>query len=121
MSVEWPVPLPAATQNLVEKKLDAFLGKRVPPKLADQIRLSYTFRGNSVTIFEHRPPWTESLTEWSSSAVAKLRYNPKAQTWMLFWRDRNSRWREDEGLAPVKNLDLILAELDRDPTGIYWG
>lgn len=29
--------------------------------------------------------------------------------------------KEDEGLAPVKNLDLILAELDRDPTGIYWG
>lgn len=40
---------------------------------------------------------------------------------MLYWSDRNKRWHEDEGLAPVKNLDLILAELDRDPTGIYWG
>ena len=28
---------------------------------------------------------------------------------------------QDDGLAPVKNLDLILAKLDRDPTGIYWG
>jgi hypothetical protein len=115
------MPLPAAVRNLVAKKLDAFLGKRVPPKLADQIRLSYTFRGNSVTIWEHRAPWTKSLPEWSTITVAQLRYNLKAQTWMLYWSDRNNRWHEDEGLAPVKNLDLILAELDRDPTGIYWG
>ncbi len=115
------MPLPAATKNLVEKKLDAFLGKRVPPHVADKIRLSYTFRGNSVTIWEHRAPWSKGWPEWSTSAVAQLRYNPKAQTWMLYWRDRNTKWHEDEGLAPVKNLALILAELDRDPTGIYWG
>jgi Protein of unknown function (DUF3024) len=115
------MPLPAATKNVVEKKLDAFLGKRVPSHLADKIRLSYTFRGNSVTIWENRPPWTPTMKEWTKSAVAQLHYNPKAQTWMLYWRDRNTKWHKDEGLAPVKNLDLILAELDRDPTGIYWG
>jgi hypothetical protein len=115
------MPLPAAAKNLVEKKLDAFLGKRVPPKFADQIRLSYKFRGNSVTVYEHRAPWSKRYPEWSISAVAQLRYNTGNGTWMLYWQDRNSRWHEDEGLAPVKNLDLILAELDRDPTGIYWG
>jgi hypothetical protein len=115
------MPLPALTKRLVEKKLDAFLGKRVPSHVADKIRLSYTFRGNSVTIWENRAPWTKTMLEWSISAVAQLRYDPKAQTWMLYWRDRNTKWHEDEGLAPVKSLDRILAELDRDPTGIYWG
>jgi hypothetical protein len=115
------MPLPVAKKKLVEKQLAAYLGQRVPPGLADKIRLSYTFRGNSITIWEHRVPWTESLTEWSISAVAQLRYNPKAQTWMLYWRDRNSKWHQDERLAPVKNPSLILTELDRDPTGIYWG
>jgi hypothetical protein len=115
------MPLPAPAKNLVEKKLDAFIAKRMPPHVADKIRLSYTFRGNSVTIWEHRAPWTKSLPEWSDMTVAQLRYNPKAQTWMLYWSDRNNKWHEDENLAPVKNLDLILAELDRDPTGIYWG
>ena len=93
----------------------------MPPHVADKIRLSYTFRGNSVTIWEHRAPWTKSLPEWSDMTVAQFRYNPKTQTWMLYWSDRNNKWHEDEGLSPVKNLDLILAELDRDPTGIYWG
>ncbi|OGW43563.1 MAG: hypothetical protein A2X57_11365 [Nitrospirae bacterium GWD2_57_8] len=64
------------------------------------------------------------LTSLSISKIRPLipqRYNPKAETWMLYWIDRNSKWHEDEGLAPVKNLDRIIAELDRDPTGIYWG
>jgi hypothetical protein len=119
--VELPVPLPAATKIQVEKKLDAFIAKRMKPQFADKIRLSYTFRGNSVTLWENRAPWSPAMTSWTTSAVAQFRYNSKAQTWMLYWRDRNSKWHEDEGLAPVKNLDLILAEIDRDPTGIYWG
>ncbi len=115
------MPLPAETKNMVAKKLDVFIEKKVPSHLADKIRLSYTFRSNSVTIWENRAPWTDRMTEWTISAVAQLRYNPKAQTWMLHWRDRNRRWHEDENLAPVRNLDLIFKELDRDPTGIYWG
>jgi hypothetical protein len=56
-------------KNLVAKKLDAFLGKRVPPHVVDKIRLSYTFRGNSVTIWDNRAPWTSSLTTWTTSAA----------------------------------------------------
>ncbi len=115
------MPLPAAEKNLVAKQLDTFIAKRVQPHVADKVRLSYTFRGNTVTLWENRVPWTTTMTEWTKSAVAQLRYNPQARTWMLYWRDRNSKWHRYERLAPVKNLDLIFAELDRDPTGIYWG
>jgi hypothetical protein len=115
------MPLPSAAKDQVEKKLDAFIAKRMKPHVADKIRLSYTFRGNSVTLWENRAPWTASMTTWTTSAVAQLRYDPKAGAWMLYCRDRNERWHEDENLTPVKNLDSILAELDRDPTGIYWG
>ncbi len=85
------MPLPAAVKDLVAKKLDAFLAKRVPPHVVDKIRLSYTFRGNSVTIWENRAPWTERMIEWTTSAVAQLRYNPKNETWMLYWRDRSAK------------------------------
>jgi len=91
------------------------------PQFADKIRLSFTFRGNSVTLWENRAPWSKGWPEWSQLAVAQLRYQLKAQAWMLDRRDRNERWQEDENMAPVKNLDRILAELDRAPTGIYWG
>jgi hypothetical protein len=115
------MPLPASVKSLVARKQDAFLGKRVPPKVADKIRLAYAFRGNSVTITEHRAPWMGGSTEWTSHAVAKLRYNPRTGTWTLYWRDRNSRWHEYDRVPPVKDIDCILAEIDRDPTGIFWG
>ncbi len=115
------MPLSAAVKDLVAKKLDIFLGNRVPPRLADKIRLPYTLRGNSVTIWENRAPWTERMLEWTTHAVAQLRFNPRTETWMLYWRDRNGKWHQDEGLAPVKSFDRILARLDQDPTGIYWG
>lgn len=115
------MPLPAFVKALVAKKLDAFLGRRVPPKVADKIQLAYTFRGNSVTITEHRAPWMEGSTEWTSSAIAKFRYNPKAGMWTLYRRDRNCRWHVYDRLPPTKDLDLVLAEIDRDPTGIFWG
>ena len=113
--------LPSAVKDAVAKKLDAFLCRRVPPHVVEKIRLSYTFRGNTVTIWENRVPWTPAMTQWTKSAVAQIRYDPKAETWLLYWRDRNGRWHKDEGLAPIKNIDRILAQLDRDPTGIYWG
>ena len=115
------MPLPAAAKDLVASKLDAFIAKRMKPQFADKIRLSYTFRGNTVTLWENRAPWTSSMTKWTTSAVAQLRYDPKTQLWVLYWRDRNSRWHLYERLAPVKNVDHILVEVDRDPTGIYWG
>ena len=39
------MPLPSAAKNLVLKKLDAFIAKRMKPQFADKIRLSYAFRG----------------------------------------------------------------------------
>jgi hypothetical protein len=31
------------------------------------------------------------------------------------------QWHKYEGLLPTKEFDNILAEIDRDPTGIFWG
>lgn len=45
--------------------------------------------GNSVTIFDCRPPWHPNLTEWSKAGVAQLRYSASTHHWSLYWGDRN--------------------------------
>lgn len=50
------MPLPPLVKTLIEQKLSAFFRKRVPPHIADKIRLAYAIRDGSVTIFEQRPP-----------------------------------------------------------------
>jgi hypothetical protein len=38
----------------------------------------------------------------------------------LYWRDSNLRFHAHHGIGPSSINDL-LAEIDRDPTGIFWG
>jgi len=120
-SAETAAALPMLGKSLVEKKIDAFLKKRLPPWAAAEVRLSYKFRGTSVTIYEHRAPWREGDAEWTTMSVAQLRYDAKSGQWALYCADRNSRWHEYTDVLPTKNIDGLLSEIDRDPTGIFWG
>jgi hypothetical protein len=76
--------------------------------------------GNSVTIFDCRPPWHPNLTEWSKVRVAQLRYSASTCQWSLYWADRNGRWHpyDDLDSGPV---DKVLNEIEADPTCIFWG
>lgn len=42
-------------------------------------------------------------------------------TWTLYWRDRNLRLHVYDLLTPSDRIDDVLAEIDRDPTCIFWG
>jgi hypothetical protein len=68
-----------------------------------------------------RPGARTSGPEWSSLPIARLRYSAANQAWTLYWRDRNLRFHADDLLAPSHRVEDLLAEIDRDPTGIFWG
>jgi len=40
---------------------------------------------------------------------------------MLYWRDRNLRWHRYDRLAPSPHVEPLLAEIEADPTSIFWG
>ncbi|MBA3071919.1 MAG: DUF3024 domain-containing protein, partial [Nitrospirae bacterium] len=77
--------------------------------------------GNSVTIFENRAPWHPDMKEWTSMPIAQIRYDDKTGKWTLYCADRNDKWHEYYDIEPTKNIGEILAEIDEDPTGIFWG
>ena len=113
--------LPLLVRTLAEKKVAEFCKRRVPARARDMVKLSYKFRGNSVTLFEERAPWHESLKEWSRMAIAQMRYDAKTGEWTLYCADRNDRWHEYFDVLPAKKMDELLKEIDHDPTGIFWG
>jgi Protein of unknown function (DUF3024) len=92
----------------------------VPPHARDQVRLETVVRGAAITIIERRAPWREDFgPRWSRLKVAQLRYDHGA--WTLHWADRNGRWLPYPDLDPSPRLDDLLAEIDRDPAGAFWG
>ena len=48
-------------------------------------------------------------------------FERRRREWTLFWRDRNHRWHRYKYTAPTTEIARLLEEIDRDPTGIFWG
>jgi hypothetical protein len=112
--------LPAPTRKLVESKLSRYCDEKVPPAARGQVRLGFRFRGNTVTVFEERPQiWLPDA--WITIVVAQFRFDSRTSKWTLYCADRNSRWHEYLNAEPTRNLDDLIEEVDRDPTGIFWG
>jgi Protein of unknown function (DUF3024) len=57
--------------------------------------------------------------EWSSTKVAQLRYD--GGTWTLYCADSNGRWWLYDDAAPAHDVEPLLAAIDEDATGIFWG
>ena len=98
-----------------------FCEAHTPPHLRDQMRLEVGVRGNSVTISDCRPLWQGAPGDWTRMKIAQLRYDPSTRRWTLYWADRNERWNFYDNLEPTNDLHEVLAELDDDPTCIFFG
>jgi Protein of unknown function (DUF3024) len=115
----------AAVPELHLHQITRWCQRRIPAPLQDQVRVEHRVRGRTVTIVEQRPPWSSTLgPEWTTMPIAQLRYAPPPPAggrWRLYWADRNSRWHLMDDVAPATTPAPLLAELDADPTGIFWG
>jgi Protein of unknown function (DUF3024) len=95
---------------------------RVPAHIRDQVLIEADITERHVTIVECRPPWAAEMgTEWTRFPIARLRYTKYSSLWSLYWRDRNLRFHEYDRVPPSPRIEDLLAEVDRDPTAIFWG
>jgi hypothetical protein len=95
---------------------------RVPVRLQDKIRIEVDISERAITILECHPPWRpEAGPEWSRLHVARLRYTKKRNEWSLYWSDRNSEFHVYDWLGPSPDIGDLIAEIEADPTCIFWG
>ncbi|HEY6691416.1 MAG TPA: DUF3024 domain-containing protein [Solirubrobacteraceae bacterium] len=97
-------------------RVERYCESRAP----DEMRVEHAVRGNTITIVERRPPWSEDFgAEWSSTKVAQLRFD--GGIWTLYCADSNGRWWLYDHAAPARDVAPLLAAIDADVTGIFWG
>jgi hypothetical protein len=95
---------------------------RVPEHVRDEIRVEVDVAQRHVTIMECRPPWrADTGSAWTRFPIARLRYTKATRLWSLYWRDRNQRFHEYDRVPATEDVEELLAEVDRDPTAIFWG
>ena len=114
------MPLDLAMRSSISALLDTYCLKKVPFHLRSKRRLTYKWRASTVTLIEHQP---DLFTPggWVSISVAQFRYDAAKDGWTLYCADRNSRWHDYIDLASLLKFEVLLAEVDEDPTGIFWG
>lgn len=94
----------------------------MPAHVRDQIRVEADVAERHVTIVECRPPWRADMgAEWTRFPIARLRYTKSTGLWSLYWRDRNLRFHQYDRVPAAASVEDLLAEVDRDPTAIFWG
>jgi Protein of unknown function (DUF3024) len=115
--------VPPDTRDAALSAVEVFCESRIAEELRNEIRLECSRRGNAITIVERRHPWNPELIgdEWTTMKIAQLRHDPASKTWSLYCRDSNDRWWRYDDIAPSASVDALLAEIDADPTGIFWG
>ena len=94
----------------------------MPERVRDEVRVEVDVAARHLTIVECRPPWRADVgAEWTRFPIARLHYVKTSGMWSLCWRDRNLRFHAYDLAAPTASIEELLAELDRDPTAIFWG
>lgn len=88
----------------------------------DEMRVEMEVDSRAITIHECRSLWREDFgPEWTRQEIARMRYTKSTGAWTLYWPDRHSRFHRYEDIDPTPTIDRLLAEIDADPTCIFWG
>lgn len=76
--------------------MSIYIEAKVPKQVRNQIRLSYKFRGNSVTLNEEQPAYIGD--GWTEMPVAQFRY--EESKWKIYWQDSKRKWHFVDDFAP---------------------
>jgi hypothetical protein len=112
--------MPVVLPDLDVEKVRRFCRTRIPDAVANNVRLEATTRSRSVFIHERRPPWDGSPGEWTSMPIAQPRYEDDGK-WTLFFANQYRKWVRYPELEPKQPIDVLISEINQDPTCIFWG
>lgn len=113
--------IPELDQHRITRWVEA-RNDGLPDATRVKIHYEVDLTATTVTILECRPPWRPDYgPNWTRFPIARLRYTKTRRQWSLYWRDRNLRFHLYELASASSSVEDLLAELDRDPTGIFWG
>jgi hypothetical protein len=111
----------AVIPELALRQIERWCAQRVPERARDQVRVEHRTRGRTVTIVECRAPSPRLPgPEWTEQKIAQLRFD-EFGIWSVRWADRNGRWLTYPDAPVASTPPPLLAEIDRNPNGIFWG
>lgn len=104
----------------IEKAVGGLCKRRNRPHLKSQLSLEYRIKGHDVTVLERRPHWDGSPGH-TEGGVAKLKFNRRTGRWRLLWQRADLKWHAYEPRSSRGDLSELVAEVEADPYGCFFG
>ncbi len=110
----------------IERTLIPYMEKwRPAPNVRDQVDVGYEIdmKGQRILLYEQRPRFG-MRNETMRLPVALIRWYKSRNEWVLYWKRSNGRWAHYDPPdlpASFERLDDVLAVIDADPYGCFWG
>jgi hypothetical protein len=104
----------------IERVFAAYCEKKVPLHVQDRFKVVFEVWGDEVKLFASRPHWEENNT-WVASKVARFKKDAATNCWQLYSADKGGRWRLFQPYPITIDIEKLLATVERDATGIFWG
>jgi len=117
------MPIDEFTKESAKKQLDAFCDYRVPLEAREQVNLTYSFWHDSIILYEVRNVPFPSYDNPSTvhMKIARMDFNEETKGWTLWAYDKNEKPLPYLELERDVSLEMVIEEIDNDPTCIFWG
>lgn len=106
--------------KLIENTVGKMCPRRSPSHLRDQVRTVYLIANHEVEVYEQRPR-RGNPEEWINSGIAKFLYTRTAKRWKLYWMRQDRKWHLYGAVPDPTTLEKLVAEVDQDPHGAFFG
>jgi hypothetical protein len=114
------MPLSELEKKRIEKLFTDYCAKKIPVQYHNELRVEFEIKGNEVYLLECRSPW-RGEGDWTRMKVARFKKDPKTETWLLYWADRNSKWRQYPPMPFHARIEKLLDEVEKNENGAFWG
>ena len=115
------MPLPDAQIRACLKATGEFISKRRPPaEIRDKVDFRADINGQEVTLITVRPAYKDPRRK-AEYPFAKARWVGSQKVWKLFWMRADMKWHSYKPLPESPSIATLLAEVDRDPHGCFFG
>jgi len=95
---------------------------RLPERARGQLRYELDVADRFLTLLECRPPWRPDFgPDWTRVPIVRFHYTTGRREWAVQWRDRNLKFHRFDPLPASARLEALLAAVDDDRSGIFWG
>jgi hypothetical protein len=101
-------------------RVERFCLTRVPATLHHEVRLDVVVADGGIEIHEAKPILLSAPAGWTTMPLARFAYESDG-TYTLYSGNRDGEWDYYLDLERNQILEVLIDEVDQDPTSVFWG